>query len=60
MNRLNKTLLMISLIFEVICLVASIWVSTILKDGVSYMMVAIFAAAVIFTSVTILKSKKNN
>ncbi|MCQ2095263.1 MAG: hypothetical protein MJY59_00780 [Bacteroidaceae bacterium] len=58
MKGLNKTLMTISLIFEVICLIASIWVSAILKDGVSYMMVVIFAAAVVFTSVTLLKSNK--
>lgn len=56
MNGLNKFLLIVSLICEIICLAASIWVSTILKEGGIYLMVVIFAAAIVFTAVTLFKS----
>ncbi len=58
MKTLNKLLMTLSLIFEIICLVACIWMSTVLKDGLSYLMVFIFAAAVIITGITLYKSTR--
>lgn len=59
MNGLNRLLLIVSLICEIICLIASIWVSTVLREGGIYLMVVIFAAAVVFTTVTLIKSFQN-
>lgn len=58
MNGLNRTIMIISLIAEILCLIGSIWMSTILKDAVSYLIIIIFAGAVIATTVTLLKSKE--
>ena len=59
MKGLRKLLLTVSLVCEIICLIASIWVSTILSEGGIFLMIAIFAAAVVFTIITLIKSFKD-
>lgn len=56
----QKLFTIISLIIEIICLIASIWICSLFHDGISYIMVGIFVVATIVTSITIFKSFHKN
>lgn len=58
MQKLQKTLMILSLIFLVICLGASIWAAIVLTDSALYMFAVIFLLAIVWFSITIYKSFK--
>lgn len=58
MQKLQKTLMILSLIFLVICLGASIWAASVSGDSSLYMFAVVFLLAIVWFSITIYKSFK--
>lgn len=58
MNKLNRIVLVVSLVFCVLCLGASIWMASVLRDTASYTMTAIFLLATMWLGVNVWRSRK--
>ena len=58
MNQLNKWVLIASLVFCVLCLAASIWMASVLRDSTSYVMTVIFLLAVVWLAVNVWRSRQ--
>ena len=57
MNKLNKIVLVASLVFCIVCLAASIWMASVLRDTASYTMTVIFLLAAIWLGVNVWRSR---
>lgn len=60
MWNLNKTIMILSLVFVVVCLCASVWMSFVLRDAVSYVMTVVFLVACIWLVYCLISMKKQN
>jgi hypothetical protein len=58
MNKLNRIVLIISLVFCLCCLGASIWMASVLRDQTSYVMATIFLLGSIWLGVNVWRSRK--
>lgn len=57
MNRLNRIVLILSLVFCILCLAGSIWMASVLRDTTSYTMAVIFLLATIWLGVNVWRSR---
>lgn len=57
MWKLSKIMLFVSFVLVLVCLGASIWVATVLKDTTSYLIVTIFALAAIWLGINMFRKR---
>lgn len=58
MNKLQRILMIVSLVVLVICLGATIWVVSITHDPSLWLYAAVFVLAIVWFGITIFKSRK--
>lgn len=58
LQKCQKVLMILSLVFMVLCLIATIWVASVLHDSSMYLYSVVFVLAIIWFSITIYKSYK--
>ena len=60
MWNINKTIMILSLVFVTVCLCASVWMSYVLRDVVSYVMTAVFLVACVWLVYCLISMKNQN
>ncbi|MBR3093133.1 MAG: hypothetical protein IKG99_08940 [Bacteroidaceae bacterium] len=57
MWKLSKAMMIVSFVLVLVCLVASIWMTSVLKDTTSYLITAVFALAVVWLGINLFKKR---
>lgn len=57
MNKLNRIVLILSLVFCLCCLAASIWMASVLRDATSYTMAIIFLLGSVWLGVNVWRNR---
>lgn len=50
-------MMIVSFVLVLVCLVASIWMTSVLKDTTSYLITAVFALAVVWLGINLFKKR---
>ena len=50
-------MIIVSFVLVLVCLVASIWMTSVLKDRTSYLITAVFALAVVWLGINLFKKR---
>ena len=53
MNNIKKIVFSLSLLFVTVCFIASIWLSVVLGDTMSYLMAALFGVGIIWFGINV-------
>ena len=59
MNKFSRIIWIISTICCFLCLVGSIWMASVMRDSMSYIMVVFFFIALLYFGMNVVKNNKN-